>query len=103
MPAVTIRYAFPDDARAVARLAELDSREVPSAPLLLVEIDGEIWVALSLSDGVAVADPFRRTAALIELLEARASQLHGPAQARSRWRRSRATSSGAVVRTDPRS
>jgi hypothetical protein len=73
--AVTIRYAFPDDARALVRLATLDSREPPSVPVLLAEVDGELWAALSLSDGAVVADPFRRTTALVELLGARANQL----------------------------
>jgi hypothetical protein len=73
--AVTIRYAFPDDARALVRLATLDSREAPSAPVLLAEVDGELWAALSLTDGAVVADPFRRTTALVELLGARARQL----------------------------
>jgi hypothetical protein len=83
--AVTIRYAFPDDARALVRLATLDSREAPSAPVLLAEVEGELWAALSLTDGAVVADPFRRTAALVELLGARANQLRaGVAAGRGR-------------------
>lgn len=72
---ITLRHAFPDDACAVARLAALDSRPVPPSPLLLAEIDGEPWAALSLLDGSAIADPFRPTAALLDLLRRRHAQL----------------------------
>jgi hypothetical protein len=77
-PSVTIRYGFPDDAGALARLATLDSAEVPAAPLLVAEVEGELWVALSLADGRSIGDPFRRTAPLLVLLRARAAQLCGP-------------------------
>lgn len=72
---VTLRPAFPDDAPAVARLAALDSRPVPMGPLLLAEIDGEPWAALSLKTGATIADPFRPTAALLDLLRRRQAQL----------------------------
>jgi hypothetical protein len=84
---VTIRHAFPDDALALVRLAALDSSEVPSQPLLVAEVNGELWAALSLRDGAVVADPFRRTRALVELLSARAAQL---ATAAASTRQSRA-------------
>jgi hypothetical protein len=73
--AVTIRYGFPDDALTLARLAALDAREPPAQPILVAEVDGEVQAALSLRDGAIVADPFRPTAALVELLIARAEQL----------------------------
>ncbi|MCW2995420.1 MAG: hypothetical protein JWQ18_2915 [Conexibacter sp.] len=72
---VTIRPALADDAGAVARLAALDSARVPEGPLLLAEIDGEPWAALTLEDGRPIADPFRPTAALVDLLRRRAAQL----------------------------
>lgn len=75
LPAVTIRHAFPDDALALLRLAALDSSESLSRPLLLAEVEGELRAALSLRDGGVIADPFRRTEALIDLLRARAAQL----------------------------
>jgi len=73
--ALTLRFAFPDDALALSRLAALDSGEVPAQPVLLAEVDGEMHAALSLTDGQVVADPFRRTVALVALLRARAQQL----------------------------
>jgi hypothetical protein len=85
LPAVTIRHAFPDDALALLRLAALDSSEPLAAPALVAEVDGELRAALSLRDGHAISDPFRRTRALIDLLQARAAQLTaadaGPAEA----------------------
>jgi hypothetical protein len=72
---VTIRHAFPDDGLALLRLAALDSAEVPAKPLLVAEVDGELRAALSLRDGVAIADPFHPTRALVELLSSRAAQL----------------------------
>lgn len=75
LPAVTIRHAFPDDSLALLRLAALDSSEPPGQPALIAEVDGEPRAALSLRDGRVIADPFRRTQALVDLLRARAAQL----------------------------
>lgn len=85
---LTLRFGFPDDAQAVARLAALDSSEPPSWPLLLAEVGGELQAALSLADGRVVADPFRSTVALVQLLRARARQLDpGGSRRRIRWPR----------------
>jgi hypothetical protein len=73
--AVTIRYGTDHDARALARLAALDSGAVPPEPLLVAEVGGELRAAYSLRDGSAVADPFRPTAHLLALLGTRAAQL----------------------------
>ena len=73
-PTITIRPAYADDERALARLAVLDSADaVPTRPLLLAEVDGELRAALSLSDGAVVADPFSPTLDLIELLRTHAA------------------------------
>jgi hypothetical protein len=64
----TVRLAAGDDLADLQRLAELDSRRLPRGPLLVAERDGRIEAALSLSTGELVADPFRRTAELRELL-----------------------------------
>jgi hypothetical protein len=71
----TIRIAYPDDRAALERLATLDARPLPSEPLLVAEVDGEPWAAVSLADGGAVADPFRPSGALVDLLEARREQV----------------------------
>lgn len=64
-----------DDALALRRLAALDSAEVPSGALLVAEVRGELWAAVAVASGVAVADPFRPTAELVRLLRLRAEQL----------------------------
>jgi hypothetical protein len=69
--AVTIRYATRSDA-AVLRLAALDDRRPPEDPLLLALVEGEPAAAVSLRDGTAVADPFRPSAATLDLLRRRA-------------------------------
>ena len=66
--AVTLRLGLPADVPALKRLAALDSAELPAAPLLLAEVSGEPWAALSLTDKRAIADPFHRTAPLVALL-----------------------------------
>jgi hypothetical protein len=74
-PDVTIRYAIADDAPALARLAALDSQDVPEGALLVAQVDGELWAALAVTGTGAIADPFRRSADTLALLEARAAQL----------------------------
>ena len=69
MTEITIREARGEDAPAIARLAQLDERPVPSGSALLGFVDGELAAARPLDSGVTVADPFRRTAALVDLLE----------------------------------
>ena len=70
-----IRYGREDDAAALARLAALDSAVAPAAPVLVAEVDGELWAAHSLVTQQIVADPFRPTAQLVALLAMRAAQL----------------------------
>ncbi len=65
---ITIRPAYPDDASALLRLADLDSSAVPSEPLIVAEVDGEIQVAVSMSDLAAIADPFAPTALVVDLV-----------------------------------
>lgn len=86
-PGVTIRPGFPDDAAALARLAALDSQRLPLGPLLLAEIDGEPWAAIALETSRVIADPFRPTAALVDLLRDRAAQLAAVQEVAARPRR----------------
>jgi hypothetical protein len=60
------------------RLAELDSQRPVTGPALVGEIDGRPAAAISLADGRVVADPFRPTADVVELLRLRTS-LHDDA------------------------
>ena len=72
---VSIREATLADSAAVDALATLDSSRRPLGRLLVAEVDGEIVAALSIDGMRAIADPFRPTAELVELLELRAAQL----------------------------
>jgi len=72
---VTIRRAFPDDAQALQRLAALDGAKPPQTEVLVAEVAGELWAAVAVPDGRAVADPFRPTAELVALLHERARQM----------------------------
>jgi hypothetical protein len=73
----TVRSAHQADAFALQRLAQLDSAEVPAAPLLIGELDGRLVAALSLSDGTVIADPFVPTVELVALLRLRSRQSAG--------------------------
>jgi hypothetical protein len=65
---VTIRPAYPEDELALRRLADLDSARVPSGPLMLAEVDGELRAAVSVDGRTAIADPFHRTLELVTLV-----------------------------------
>ncbi len=81
---VTLRGAGERDERALARIAELDGARPLRGPVLVAECDGALRAAISLADGSVIADPFQRTAALVELLRARARQLERAAAPRRR-------------------
>ena len=74
-PALTLRYAVPADSGALDRLAQLDSQRAPRGVVLVAEVGGEIWAAISVDDSHAVADPFRPTGELVALLVERVRQL----------------------------
>jgi hypothetical protein len=72
----TIRFAYPDDEAALRHLAALDSKPLPAGRLLVAEVGGELWAAVTISDHPEViADPFHHTAALVALLRERAERL----------------------------
>ena len=73
-PAISLRRAGDRDRSVIERLAALDSAPAPRGEVLLAEVGGEPWAALSLETGQAVADPFRRSGDLVSLLRARAEQ-----------------------------
>ena len=73
--ALKIRQADPVDEDAIRRLAALDSAEAPDGELLVAESGDELVAALPVGGGRPVADPFRRTAEVVDLLRLRASQL----------------------------
>ena len=73
---IQIRVARPDDEATLLRLAALDSAAAVRGEVLVASVDGEILAAHALDSGRTIADPFRPTADLVELLRTRA-QLMG--------------------------
>lgn len=74
---VTVRLAGYGDAAALVTLAALDSAPFPEGPTLVAEVDGEIQAALPIEGGAPIADPFRPTSGLVQMLRLRAGQLRG--------------------------
>ena len=74
---IEIRFAVPEDAPALSRLAELDSRPADAlhGDVLLAQVQGDPLAAISLEDDLLVAHPFRHTKPLAQLLTLRARQL----------------------------
>jgi hypothetical protein len=71
---ITIRSSTKADRAQIAQLAELDSHEAPAGDAMLAFVDDQLWAAVELDSGQAIADPFHPTAELIELLRMRAGQ-----------------------------
>jgi hypothetical protein len=92
---VVIRFARPDDAAKLESLGRLDAdrrtgerlarlAESPTdGGVLVAEVEGDLIAALVSKDGDVVADPFRPSAGIVELLRTRADQLAGASQRRS--------------------
>jgi len=81
-PAVVIRAARGSDGPALERLAELDSQRPLAGDLLIGERGGELVAAFSPVTGRAIADPFRRTADVVALLELHARGGEAPRRRR---------------------
>jgi hypothetical protein len=73
---VVIRVPSDADRAAVERLSQLEGRRT-DGPLLVAEVAGEVHAAIAISSGGVLADPFRRTAELVELLERSRAHLNG--------------------------
>jgi hypothetical protein len=85
---ITIRAARLEDADALRRVAQRDSRAVPEGELLVALVDGEARAAISLASGETIADPFHPTAELVGMLTLRVSRLCGePRRSRGGLRR----------------
>jgi hypothetical protein len=84
---ITLRRAGDSDARALATLAELDSQRLPDDEFLIGEVAGEPWAALGITSGILVADPYRPTVELGELLRVRVQSMRGTSQDQplARW------------------
>jgi hypothetical protein len=71
---ITIRHAGAADMASLQRLAQLDSRHIPSGELFVAEVAGRLVAAVSSDTGAVIADPFEHTASIVKLL-----RLHGAA------------------------
>jgi hypothetical protein len=72
---ISIRLAGCGEQAALARLAALAERPVPTGRALVAEVDGELRAALPLPGGSMIVDPFRPSGELRQLLTLRAEQL----------------------------
>jgi hypothetical protein len=79
---LTIRPADAADAGALFRLAALDSAYPPTGDMLIAEVGDELWAAIDVDTGDTIADPFRPSGELVDLLRLRASLLNGEQQTR---------------------
>jgi hypothetical protein len=77
MDTLTIRQALPSDATALEQLAALDSSRPLRSPVLVGEVGGELWAAVSVEEQRVISDPFRPSGALRPVLVERARQLRG--------------------------
>jgi hypothetical protein len=68
----------------------VDSSIVPSEPLLVAEVEGEIRVAVSTADLQAIADPFFPTAQIVELVREHIRRAAEDTRPRRRFRGQRA-------------
>jgi hypothetical protein len=58
----------PGDTVAVRAVPGLDSSQAPGCDALAGELNGEIVAVITMRDGILVADPFRASTAVIDLL-----------------------------------
>ncbi len=79
-----MRFAHPDEAGTLRRLAQLDDAPELAGEILVATIGADAVAALSLSDGRVVANPFVLTSEAVELLRSTAAALTG--RRRHRWR-----------------
>jgi hypothetical protein len=81
---ITIRRSSADDDAAVARIAALDSGRAPEGDAMLAFVGGELRAVLPLDGGRPLADPFHRTAELVELLRYPVDRGRRPSDRRGR-------------------
>ena len=81
-PAAAVRFAHPDEAETLRRLAQLDDAPELAGEILVATIGPDVVAAISRDDGRVVANPFVLTSDAVELLRRSATALTG-----RRWRR----------------
>ena len=63
------------DTIAVGGVEALDSSQAPGGDALAGELNGEIVAVITIRDGVVVANPFRATAGVVDLLRSRRARI----------------------------
>ncbi len=86
---ITVRQAGPADAHALQRLSQLEGRPAPTGATLVAEVGRTVVAARSLETGDSVADPFKPSAELRELLALRATHIRHASEGQVRHRRFR--------------
>jgi hypothetical protein len=71
---ITFRHSRDSDRPALRQLAELDSARPFEGPVVLAEHEGRAIAAVSLDEHRSIADPFKPTADVVDLLWSWASQ-----------------------------
>jgi hypothetical protein len=94
---IEIRMLGSEEDAVLTRLAQLDTAQIPPAPVLGGVIEGRLVAAHSLATGESIADPFRHTAEVRSLLAERADQLRG-GHGRGLLSRLRRPLSGGIAR-----
>jgi hypothetical protein len=79
--AIAIRCATEADREVLQRLATLDSVVARPGEMLIALVGDEPRAAIHVASGETIADPFRPTAELVELLRLRAERLRDPTTA----------------------
>lgn len=92
-----IHRATADDSEALKRLAQLDSSTPIAGEALIGSMRDEPAAAISLEDGRVTADPFQRTAQVVQALRLRKRSIEAAAQTPDVTQRMRAAV-GTVAR-----
>jgi hypothetical protein len=74
MNLLSLRPAHPEDAQALHALAIIDSAAPLTGDIIVAELGDAVVAAISLADGRVIADPFRPSADVVEILRLRARQ-----------------------------
>jgi hypothetical protein len=74
---ITIRRASSGDRAVLDHLAARDSAVLPDDDFLIAQVGDEVWAAIGLCTHTLMADPFRPSAPVADLLRLRAEEANG--------------------------
>lgn len=73
IPRIDIRPAESGDSDQLEYLAQLEGAAIPRGTLLVAEVDQELWAAVAVETGEAVAHPFRPSGHVLAVVRLYAS------------------------------